>query len=210
MQFKAHPLQTTLTGHMQSEVWYTLLCWRPTGTGTVSGNILPYSGYFSGSKIFVALWLRGEPRNFYPWTVPHSTRVYRDHENVSMNWPKTHCSRKFYPPQNIRYTICSATELRKTHTHCQPASLLCQIFVDQLAISSKVPACTYWKYHILQVLCDSWEIQEAGHTFRKWVIKLTYYRKLHACRHLCLMKPGWVQDQLSGFQLMGNWMMPVE
>ena len=30
--------------------------------------------------------------------VPGCGLVYRDHENVSMNWPKIHCSRKFYPP----------------------------------------------------------------------------------------------------------------
>ena len=40
-------------------------------------TLVPYSGYF----------------------------LYRDHENVSMNWPKIHCSRKFYPPKNTRYTV---------------------------------------------------------------------------------------------------------
>ena len=38
--------------------------------------------------------------------VPYSVYfLYRDHENVSTNWPKIHCSRKFYPPKNTRYTV---------------------------------------------------------------------------------------------------------
>ena len=40
-------------------------------------TLVPYSGYF----------------------------LYRDHENVSMNWPKIHCSRKFYPLKNTHYTV---------------------------------------------------------------------------------------------------------
>ena len=31
--------------------------------------------------------------------------VYCDHENFSTNWPKIHCSRKFYPPEITRYTV---------------------------------------------------------------------------------------------------------
>ena len=37
--------------------------------------------------------------------VPGCGLVYRDHENFPTNRPKVHCSRKFYPPKNTRYTI---------------------------------------------------------------------------------------------------------
>ena len=37
--------------------------------------------------------------------------VYRNHENVSTNWPKIHSSRKLYPPRNTRYTVLSDHEL---------------------------------------------------------------------------------------------------
>ena len=30
--------------------------------------------------------------------------VSRVHENISTNWPKIHCSRKFYPTKNTRYS----------------------------------------------------------------------------------------------------------
>ena len=39
--------------------------------------------------------------------------VYCDHENFSTNWPKIHCSRKFYPPKNTRYTVFHVPLLRK-------------------------------------------------------------------------------------------------
>ena len=56
---------------------------------------IPYSGWFS--------WLRGGPQMFTHERVPHSLAfahvVYRHHENISMNWSKIHCSRKFYPPK---------------------------------------------------------------------------------------------------------------
>ena len=32
--------------------------------------------------------------------------VYCDHENIATNWPKIHCSRKFYPLKNTHYTVC--------------------------------------------------------------------------------------------------------
>ena len=38
--------------------------------------------------------------------IPGCGLVYRDHENVSPNWPKIHCSRKFYSPKNTHYTVC--------------------------------------------------------------------------------------------------------
>ena len=41
--------------------------------------------------------------------VPGCGLVY-DHENVSTNWPKIQCSRKFNPPKNTRYTVVTASE----------------------------------------------------------------------------------------------------
>ena len=37
--------------------------------------------------------------------VPGCGLVYHNHENVSLNWPKIQCSQKFYPPENIHYTV---------------------------------------------------------------------------------------------------------
>ena len=64
------------------------------------------AGIFRGVKF---LWLRGEPQTFLPMKqyriVLGCGLVYRNHENFSMNWPKLHCSQKFYPPKNTRYTV---------------------------------------------------------------------------------------------------------
>ena len=37
--------------------------------------------------------------------VPGCGLVHRNHKKFSTNWPKIHCSRKFYPPKNTRYTV---------------------------------------------------------------------------------------------------------
>ena len=37
--------------------------------------------------------------------VPGSGLAYRNHDNVSTNWPKIHCSQKFYPPKNTHYMV---------------------------------------------------------------------------------------------------------
>ena len=37
--------------------------------------------------------------------IPGCGLVYCDHKNISMNWPKICCSRKFYPPKNTHYTV---------------------------------------------------------------------------------------------------------
>ena len=47
--------------------------------------------------------------NFLPMKayciVPGCGLVYFDHENFFPNWPKIHCSQKFYPPKNTHYTV---------------------------------------------------------------------------------------------------------
>ena len=44
-----------------------------------------------------------DERKFLPTkqyhNVPGCGLVYRDHKNVSTNWPKIHFSQKFYPPE---------------------------------------------------------------------------------------------------------------
>ena len=71
--------------------------------------IIPYSGYFSGSKILVVFVVERRTTKFLPTkqyrNVPGCGLVYRDHENFSTNWPKIHSSRKFYLPKNTRYTV---------------------------------------------------------------------------------------------------------
>ena len=56
--------------------------------------------------------------------VPGCGLVYHDHENYSTNCPKIHCSRKFYPPKNIRYTVVTSStscalqlSLQEIHVH---------------------------------------------------------------------------------------------
>ena len=62
-----------------------------------------------GGKIFVVFMVeRRTTKIFTHETVLQSTGcglVYCAHENFSTNWPKIHCSRKFYPPKNTRYTV---------------------------------------------------------------------------------------------------------
>ena len=70
---------------------------------------IPYSGYFLGGKIFVVFVVERQTTNFLPTkqyhTVPVCGLVYHNHQNFSTNWPKIHCSRKFYPPKNTHYTV---------------------------------------------------------------------------------------------------------
>ena len=76
---------------------------------------LPYSGYFSGGggggggKIFVVFVVERRTMKFLSTKQYHIVLgcglVYRDHEKFSTNWPKIHCSRKFHPPKNTRYTV---------------------------------------------------------------------------------------------------------
>ena len=37
--------------------------------------------------------------------VPRCGLVYCNHKIFSMNWPKIHCSRKFYPLKNTHYMV---------------------------------------------------------------------------------------------------------
>ena len=75
--------------------------------------------------IFRGVKLRGKPRTFLPTKqyhiVPGCGLVYCDHENFPTNWPKIHCSQKFYPPKNTRYTVCTCTHIpsqdRDHHIH---------------------------------------------------------------------------------------------
>ena len=48
--------------------------------------------------------------------VPGCGLVYRDHETFAMNWPKIHCSRKFYPPRNTRYTVYGKVDEKREYT----------------------------------------------------------------------------------------------
>ena len=72
--------------------------------------VLPYSGYFSGGKIFVVFVVERRTTKFLPTKryciVPRCGLVYRDHEHFSTNCLKIHCSRKFYPTKNTHYTVC--------------------------------------------------------------------------------------------------------
>ena len=74
-----------------------------------TSNKIPYSGYFSGGKIFVVFMVERRSTKFVPMkqyrVVQGCGSVYRDHENFSTNWPKIHCSRKFYPLKNTRYMV---------------------------------------------------------------------------------------------------------
>ena len=54
-------------------------------------------------------------------TVPQSTGlVYCNHENFSTNWPKIHCSQKFYPQKipAIRYVSLRLASLGGGPVHC--------------------------------------------------------------------------------------------
>ena len=66
---------------------------------------LLYSGYFLGGKIFFVFVVEKFLPTIHYCIVPGCGSVYCDHENFSMNWPKIHCSRKFYPPKNTRYIV---------------------------------------------------------------------------------------------------------
>ena len=79
---------------------------------TISYYRIAYSRYFSGGgggKIFVVFVVERRTTKFLPTKqyciVLGCGLVYRDHENFSTNWPKIHCSRKFYPPKiaTLRY-----------------------------------------------------------------------------------------------------------
>ena len=65
----------------------------------VSVRKLPYSGYFSGGNIFVVFVVERRTTKFLPTKqyciVLGYGLVDRDHENISTNWPKRHCSQKF-------------------------------------------------------------------------------------------------------------------
>ena len=70
---------------------------------------IPYSGYFSGGKIFAVFVVERRTMKFSPMKqyriVPGCGLVYCDHKIFSTNWPKMHCSRKFNPPKNTRYAV---------------------------------------------------------------------------------------------------------
>ena len=67
------------------------------------------AGIFQGGKIFVVFVVEKLTTKFLPTKqyhiVPGCGLVYRDHKNFSTNWPKIHCLRKFYPPNNTCYTV---------------------------------------------------------------------------------------------------------
>jgi len=70
-----------------------------------------YSGYFSGGQVFVVFVVERQTTKFVPMQqcriVPGCGLVYHNNEYFSTNWPKLHCSQKFYPPKNTRYTVYS-------------------------------------------------------------------------------------------------------
>ena len=61
---------------------------------------------FERMKLIPQLLLRSN-RPFLLHAYKGCGLVYRNHENISTNWPKIHCSRKFYPPNNTRYMVLS-------------------------------------------------------------------------------------------------------
>ena len=84
--------------------------------------IIPYSGYYSGGKMFMVFVVERQTTKFLPTKqyhiVPGCGLVYRDHKNISTNWPKIHCSRKFYPPKNTHYMVISTLVLTPTDQEC--------------------------------------------------------------------------------------------
>ncbi len=73
-------------------------------------NYYRITGILGGGGILVVFVVERRTTKIIPMKeyriVPECGLVYRDHENVSTNWPKIHCSRKLSPPKNTRYTVC--------------------------------------------------------------------------------------------------------
>ena len=67
------------------------------------------AGIFPGGEIFVNFMVERRTTKYLPMKqyciVPGCGLGYRNQENISTNWPKIQCSRKFYPPKNTRYTV---------------------------------------------------------------------------------------------------------
>ena len=73
--------------------------------------------------------------------VPVCGLEYHNHEIFSTNWPKIHCSRKFYPSKNTRYTVLYMyIHIHTVHINVQAKVLHVHI--------------TMWNMHVLYVLAE--------------------------------------------------------
>ena len=87
--------------------------WKSFDYSPVTSRQVPYSGYFLRGKIFMVFVVERRTTKFVP------TKQYRivpgcglvvyttTTKRFSMNWPKIHCSQKFYPTKNTCYTVCN-------------------------------------------------------------------------------------------------------